>query len=63
MKSKQTKANPEKTDNIKAQLKPGECVSTDQYVSRVKCRVSLKKKSEEPNSMYSGGTLLHAHAS
>jgi len=63
MKPKQTKANPEKIDNIKVQLTPGECVSTDQYVRRVKGCVSSKRKSEEPNSTYSGGTLFHDHAS
>ena len=56
--------NPEKTDTIKADhLHPGDCVSTDQFECRVKGRLPHTRGKEDPESMYSGGTIFIDHAS
>ena len=54
----------EHTDVIKNEhLLPGDCISTDQYECRVKGRLPNSKGKEDPEKMYSGGTVFVDHAS
>jgi len=46
-------------DNV---LKPGEVVSTDQYVSKLRGRLSTSKGKEREDERYCGGTIFVDHA-
>ena len=58
------KPNLEVTDGIRAEdLKPGDCVSVDQYESSVRGRRPETKGREKWDYKYCGGTLFYDHAS
>ena len=64
LQSVRTTTNPEYRDVIKkGDLLPGDCISTDQYVCRVKGRLPHTMGKEDPSRMYSGGTVFVDHAS
>ena len=44
-------------------LKPGQCISVDQYQSKAKGRLWTSRGKTEESSMYSGGTIFVDHAS
>ena len=59
-----TTANPDVLDGIRAEdLKPGDCVSVDQYESSVRGRRPETKGRERWDYKYCGGTLFYDHAS
>ena len=43
-------------------LQPGDNIITDQYKCRIKGRLPYTKVKEDPQKMYSGGTLFVDHA-
>jgi hypothetical protein len=44
-------------------LHPGDCVSIDQYESRVRGRLSTSRGNEQAHTQYCGGTIFADHAS
>ena len=55
--------NKDHTDVIKqGHLQPGDCVSTDQFECRIKGRLPSSRGKEDPDKMYSGGTIFVDHA-
>ena len=58
------KTKPETTETIRAEdLKPGDCVSVDQYESSVRGRRLETRGMERMSQRYCGGTLFYDHAS
>jgi hypothetical protein len=56
--------NVEHTEVIKNEhLLHGDCISTDQYECRVKGRLPNSRGKEDPDKIYSGGTVFVDHAS
>ena len=56
--------NEEHTHVVKeGDLLPGDCVSTDQFEYRVKGSFPASRGKEDPQNMYSGGTVYVDHAS
>ena len=42
---------------------PGDCVNTDQFECRIKCRLPNSRGREDPHKMYCSGTVFVNHTS
>ena len=61
--SKRSKPNPDAPTLRTDDLKPGDCLSVDQYESNVRGRLPHTRGRERSTSRYRGGTLFFDHAS